>query len=55
MAASAEKKAAVGAEIGAGFDFAAAIGTLFTPTPGGGGGGGSSAGGTPMPELTGGF
>jgi hypothetical protein len=35
MAASAEKKAATGAEIGAGFQFAAAIGTLFTPTPGG--------------------
>lgn len=30
MAASAEKKAATGAEIGAGFDFAAAIGTLLT-------------------------
>ncbi len=47
MAAGAEKKAAVGAEIGAGFDFAAAIGTLFTPTPGGGGGPSPPGGGSP--------
>jgi hypothetical protein len=39
MAASAQKKAATGAEIGAGFQFAAAIASLFTPAPGGGGGG----------------
>ena len=47
MAASAEKKAAVGAEIGAGFDFAAALGTLFTPAPGGGGGPSPPGGGSP--------
>jgi hypothetical protein len=47
MAASAEKKAATGAMIGAGFDFAAAIGSLFTPTPGGGGGPSSPGGGSP--------
>jgi hypothetical protein len=49
MAASAEKKAAVGAEWGAGFKFAAAIGTLFTGGLGGGGGssppGGAGSGG----------
>jgi hypothetical protein len=38
MAASAEKTAATGAEIGAGFQFAAAIASLFTPGSGGGGG-----------------
>jgi hypothetical protein len=37
MAASEEKKAAVGAEWGAGFKFAAAIGSLFTGGVGGGG------------------
>jgi hypothetical protein len=48
MAASAEKKSAVGAEWGAGFKFAAAVGSLFT------GGidlsqlGGSDSGGEPM-------
>jgi hypothetical protein len=48
MAASAEKKAAVGAECGAGLNFAAAIGTLFTGGLGGGGGslpGGARSGG----------
>jgi hypothetical protein len=50
MAASAEKKAAVGAELGAGFKFAAAVGSLFT----GGmdlsqlGGSDSGGGGEPM-------
>jgi hypothetical protein len=46
MAASAEKKAATGALIGAGFDFAAAIATLGTFGGGGGGGGGDV--GAPM-------
>jgi hypothetical protein len=48
MAASAEKKAAVGAEWGAGLNFAAAIGTLFTGGLGGGGSlppGGAGSGG----------
>jgi hypothetical protein len=39
MAASAEKKAATGAEIGAGFQFAAGVASLFA---GGAGGGGAS-------------
>jgi hypothetical protein len=33
MAASAEKKAATGADIGAGLQFAAGLASLFTPTP----------------------
>jgi hypothetical protein len=44
MAASAEKKAATGAEIGAGFQFAAAIASLFNPGPGGGSSGGGDVG-----------
>jgi hypothetical protein len=47
MAASAEKKAATGAEIGAGFQFAAAIGSLFTGGIGGGGGPSPPGGGSP--------
>jgi hypothetical protein len=35
MAASAEKKAATGADIGAGFQFAAGVASLFTPAAGG--------------------
>jgi hypothetical protein len=48
MAAAAEKKAAVGAEWGAGFKFAAAVGSLFTGGLGGGGDsppGGAGSGG----------
>jgi hypothetical protein len=51
MAASAEKKAATGAEIGAGFQFAAGVASLFT---GGGGGGGSRPGGAGSGGLYGG-
>jgi hypothetical protein len=35
MAASAEKKAATGADIAAGFQFAGAVASLFTPAAGG--------------------
>ena len=48
MAASAEKKAAVGAEWGAGFKFAAAVASLFTGGLGGGGGSDSGEVGEPM-------
>jgi hypothetical protein len=54
LAAGAEDQAAKGAAWGAGFKFAGAIASLL-PFPGGGGGGGGGRGGTPMPELTGGF
>jgi hypothetical protein len=54
MAASAEKKAAVGADIGAGFKFAAAVGSLFTGGVGGSPFGPELGGLVGMPEGEGG-